>query len=831
MVVQTEIDIQTKLTMIENMLWIVNKDAQKQLLVLNRAQKWLFQNWTNRMILCKSRQEGISTAVLGYFFIEAQLIPGLVVAVVSHEDYATRRLLDKIDIFHKNLPDEMKSKMYHDCIPPYVKVNTESGQQRIDHIKIGDKVLSYNFERKKLEYKAVLRIIKDRSDHQWKLLGSGHQSVGHLITLNHKVYTKDGYKYAQDIKKGNEVYRLGMIPNEDAQQMILGSLLGDGSLGKGNMIRFGQAVEEYARLKYEVLQEQAGRFKTVKQHGYSNKNLYVFDIRRCHFDGELNAKGLAIWYCDDGTLVQGKYPKLSTDSFSDEELCDARMTLRYVFGIEATIQMHGKYPNLYVPASSAERFFQSIAQYVPKCMAYKLPEQFRALTGIYQWHGEFHQDIVPYPVILDELVDTTGERDYNYCFDITVEDNHNYFTSLGLISNSDNEKAFENGSTIYIGTAGQRAFGRGDTIHRALVSEEAHYADAEKLLSGLAEAIPMSGYLVRESTPLGDSGYYYSSVQDCIEGKSDFKLVPFYWWLCGDYQIPRESKIVMEEERGELVLTIKEAELVFTKKLTEEQIRWRRWKIRSMRSENKGNLFPQEYIEDLESCWLGPPDKVFSEVDEQLQSWSLNAREPIRQEGILEIWKEPNPGDRYVFWVDPAGGEGVTEGDPHDGVVLRLHAGGLEQVAAVQSHMPQKPFSYKVGEIAKRYNMALLVVERNGVGKGVLNYLVNDISYGNLYQERKADGELSGKWGWNTDHANKSLMVGNTISVIKSNGIVSYDRKLIRQLKALKYKDGKIVSTIHDDRAMAFMGAITVAGNGAIASNTLAVGDYVSFKR
>jgi len=510
---QTQIapDLVTKLTMMENLLYIVGKNAQLRLLKFNYPQRLLFSNWHNLLMALKSRQEGISTAVLGLFFVEAQLIPGLVVAIVSHEDYATRRLLDKIDIFHRYLPPDMKSKLYHD---------------------------------------------------------------------------------------------------------------------------------------------------------------------------------------------------------------------------------------------------------------------------------------------------------------------------------SDNEKVFENGSTIYIGTAGQRAFGRGDTIHRALVSEEAHYLNPEKLLSGLREAVPMSGYIVRESTPLGDIGYYYTSVQECIEGKSDYHLLPFYWWYCDDYRIPRGSDLVLEEDRGDLVYIPKEIELMLEKGLDEEQIRWRRWKIRSMRSDNQETLFPQEYIEDLESCWLGPKNKVFDDVEEQLQSWSLRARDPIRTEGILEIWKEPEVGARYIFWVDPAGGESPTENDPHDGVILKLGPGGLEHVASIQSRIEQKPFAYKVAEIGTRYNLALLVVERNGVGRGVLNYLVNDISYKNLYPERNAIGELTGKWGWFTDAYNKPLMVSDTILAIKNGSVASYDRKLIRQIRALVNKDGKIVvkKPARDDRAMSFMGAVEVSPQNYM-PNTLAVGDYVTFGR
>jgi len=371
-----------------------------------------------------------------------------------------------------------------------------------------------------------------------------------------------------------------------------------------------------------------------------------------------------------------------------------------------------------------------------------------------------------------------------------------------------------------------------------LVSEEAHYADAKKILSGLAEAVPMDGYLIRESTPLGDSGYFYESVQDCINGESVYKLIPFWWWDGDDYLLPRGSELVPEEERGKLLYSPEEAELVLSKGLSEDQIRWRRWKVRSMRSAKEGNLFPQEYISDLETCFIGPKDRVLADVDEQLAKLALNCRDPLRQAGILEIWREPEPGANYVFWVDPAGGEAIfnpvgeslSTGDPHDGVILKIHAGGIEHVASIFSYMEQKAVAEQIDQIGRYYNRAMLVVERNGVGRGVLNYLLNDFVYPNLYPERKADGELSGKWGWFTDKYNKGNMIGDAHEALREERVATYDRKLIRQLRALIYKDGKVMAKppARDDRAMAFCGAITVAPQN-VGIHKLAVGSYVTF--
>jgi hypothetical protein len=522
------LDNMTKRAIVENFLYIVNKDAQLQQLKANYAQQVLMDNWANRMLLVKSRQLGGSTWILAWFFVEAMLIPGLTVAVVSHEAFATKRLMDKIDIFHKNLPSDFKIEMYH---------------------------------------------------------------------------------------------------------------------------------------------------------------------------------------------------------------------------------------------------------------------------------------------------------------------------------NSDYEKAFPNGSTIYIGTAGQRAFGRGDTIHRALVSEEAHYANASKLLGGLSEAVPIHGYLIRESTPLGESGHYYDSVQECLEGRSNYKLVPLYWWYGEDYRIKRGAMMVPEDERGELELTADEANLVLKQNLVEDQIRWRRWKIRDLKSNGNEAIWPQEYIESLDTCFIGTADKPFSKVDAELLRWSMNGKECLRKEGILEIWKEPAALEKYIMWVDPCGGEAVSKNDPHDGVILRIHAGGLEHVASFRSQMQTKPFAQELAQIGMKYNKALMVVERNGVGKSTLDMLVQVVRYPNLYMHIekgetlrqsglgemvKNTSKVSEKYGWTTTHDNKSRLVSDTIEAIRNGTVVSYDKDLVRQLRGLVFTNkGGIEAShgLHDDRAISFCGAVSLALDARIqvGMSKVVEYDYVTF--
>jgi len=75
-------------------------------------------------------------------------------------------------------------------------------------------------------------------------------------------------------------------------------------------------------------------------------------------------------------------------------------------------------------------------------------------------------------------------------------------------------------SSIYVGTAGARAFGRGDTIRKALISELSFYDDGEKILVGVEDAVPITGELTIECSPNGEDNIHYERWVKAKEGKS-----------------------------------------------------------------------------------------------------------------------------------------------------------------------------------------------------------------------------------------------------------------------------------------------------------------------
>ncbi|MHA2065557.1 MAG: hypothetical protein ACXABY_14375 [Candidatus Thorarchaeota archaeon] len=179
--------------------------------------------------------------------------------------------------------------------------------------------------------------------------------------------------------------------------------------------------------------------------------------------------------------------------------------------------------------------------------------------------------------------------------------------AIGAESRS--EKTFpEMHSSIYIGTAGARAFGHGDTIRKALMSELSLYEDGATILNGVEDAVPLTGELTIECTPNGEDNVFFERWTKAREGKSAYKPFFFPWWWSEDYTIPRGSDFVIPTDKWELSYTGEEIELIENHNLTEDQIRWRRWKIGE-----KGGLFWQEYPEDEVSCFLTIGDPVFDQ--------------------------------------------------------------------------------------------------------------------------------------------------------------------------------------------------------------------------
>jgi len=97
-----------------------------------------------------------------------------------------------------------------ECLPSDTDIVTDSGIKKIDSLRVGDKVLSYNCDAKALEYKTVTRTIKRRADqYLYRLTLSDGTTI--ISTGEHPHYTDRGYVAAKEIERGEHLYVLHSV--------------------------------------------------------------------------------------------------------------------------------------------------------------------------------------------------------------------------------------------------------------------------------------------------------------------------------------------------------------------------------------------------------------------------------------------------------------------------------------------------------------------------------------------------------------------------------------------------------------------------------------------
>lgn len=353
-------------------------------------------------------------------------------------------------------------------------------------------------------------------------------------------------------------------------------------------------------------------------------------------------------------------------------------------------------------------------------------------------------------------------------------------------------------SSIYIGTAGARAFGRGDTIRKILLSEMSFYEDPETILSGVEDAVPLTGELTIECTPNGEDNLFHHRWVRAREGKSGYKTFFFPWWWTDEYSLPRGSDLVIPADRGELSYTPEELELIRMNNLTEDQIRWRRWKI-----SEKEALFWQEYPEDEVSCFITIGNPVFD--TNLLNELAQHCYDGTRHEQGWLYWLPPVEKAHYIIGADSS--SGAPEGSFSTAVVLDQN---WQVCATFQNRLSPHNFAGILKQLGKWYNDAEIAIERNFTGYAVLEQLTD---YPNVFHQRDfTTGKITSQRGWWTNDQTRDLMM--TITKEKLPNVKMWDVNLVRQLRSYRYIKLKTkyreTAQTHDDLAIALMIALTV---------------------
>jgi len=337
-------------------------------------------------------------------------------------------------------------------------------------------------------------------------------------------------------------------------------------------------------------------------------------------------------------------------------------------------------------------------------------------------------------------------------------------------------------------SAGDRNAGRGLTVQNLHCSELARWpGDAAETLAGLRASLTPDAEMVIESTPSGVGGCFYEEWQSGVEAGVGWNHSAgmvrhfFPWWMERGYR----SKAVEE-----MSLTDEERGLCAESGLDLEQIGFRRELQAGFRM-----MARQEYAENAETCFLASGECAFelSAIEERLAGLGESVEQ--RWNGELEIWFPPLAGKKYLVAVDPAGG-GV-EGDYSAAQVVEMETG--LQCAEFAGHVGGLELAERIAGLAREYNEALLVVERNNHGSGVLALLESVCRYERVFHQ-------GGQAGWLTTSVSRPAMLSRLGAALVERGECFHSRRLLAECRSfVRTAEGRAEARVgtHDDRVMA----------------------------
>lgn len=386
---------------------------------------------------------------------------------------------------------------------------------------------------------------------------------------------------------------------------------------------------------------------------------------------------------------------------------------------------------------------------------------------------------------------------------------------------SKNELSFpKTNSVFYIGTAGSRKFGRGDTITDLHCSEIAYWEDPKSLVAGLFQAVPRgSGSIFIESTGNGTGNYYHRACMRAYEGVGRFKLHFFDWLLAEEYRVP-----LSEAEKAALLadLRIEWEELdspdgkvpgLLTRGLSLEQIAFRREKLEEFDYDLQ--RFKAEYPLTLDECFQASGYSLFSVVPYiPHNEWRLQEKPHL---WVLDRqWRYPEES-RFAIGVDVSGGVRRDRS-----VIEVVDIFTWEQVAEyVVDNVAPDVIARKIIELATHYNMAYVCVEtnnhgavtllklRSGFGKeGDPDYLPPYPDHLLYMNDKMGDSLLN--YGFKTTQRTKPILIGNLRKDFVE-GLVIHSPTLKDELSTfVEDENGKMGAQegCYDDRVIAIAAAV-----------------------
>ncbi len=341
-------------------------------------------------------------------------------------------------------------------------------------------------------------------------------------------------------------------------------------------------------------------------------------------------------------------------------------------------------------------------------------------------------------------------------------------------------------SFITVGSAEAGTFGRGRPTHRLLATEVAFYEPrAVKVIGGIVARMPVGiSRRVEESTANGQEGYFFNEWNLATAGVSGKVAHFFAWFLDPDYVLDYRPGVRWHEAIGET--TDHEEFLKREHGLTDDQLRWRRWKVIDVGPD----MFKQEFPENPDEAFLPIGSAVFPmEIVDKHQD---DVMTPEYEIDDFTRWVGPILGRPYVVCIDQASGDQRDDNQkPLDFSVITVwDAVTLDgPLARVRSReITAKPLAKRAADLSKEYNGALVVPEANLAKYGFMDWLY-EFGVENIYVHVDSKGHPNP--GYPMSVATKPALKDNFLDIMKVDGGCRIrSANLMREIRNYRYLKG-----------------------------------------
>ena len=333
----------------------------------------------------------------------------------------------------------------------------------------------------------------------------------------------------------------------------------------------------------------------------------------------------------------------------------------------------------------------------------------------------------------------------------------------------DNRTSFElsNGSSIKAASTSGDA-GRSEALSLLVLDEAAHIEGLDELWTGLYPTLSTGGRCIALSTPNGVGNWFHKTCTDSEAGSNNFNLTTLMW----DVHPDRDREWYKKE----------------TKNMSKRQI-----------------------AQELECNFNTSGETV---IDPDCMEWMLSTvREPKYRTGFdrnFWIFEEFDPTCNYLLVADVSRGDGADFSTFH---IVKLET--LEIIGEYQGKPTIDMFANMLNSVGGEFGNCMLVVENNNIGYSVLDKLINEYQYPNVYhsikstheyiEQHQAEVRNSAVPGFTTSMKTRPLIVAKLEEFIRNKLITIYSSRTVNEMKTFIWRNGKpqAMKSYNDDLIMA----------------------------